>query len=239
LATPATQSIVGAFDGAKETHTTRANFYVDLAALRESGKAYETALSSKTRYNIRQSIKLYEQTGPLRVRFASDESEAQTLLTKLAEFHQSRWEARSMPGAFASAKFMAFHRTLIARVFSKGGVELVEISAGDTPIGFLYNFVLGSTIYFYQCGFSYSGNKRLRPGLVSLFLAIGEYLKRGFDEFDLMEGDTEYKRSLSTAARELDWITIERPTWKHKLISGLTMLKGRYEAKKEEAVERA
>ena len=236
LATPVIQSVAGAFAGMKATHAPRTNFYVDLAALRNSGTAYETALSSKTRYNIRQSLKLYEQMGPLRIRFASDECDAQTLLTKLAELHQSRWEARDMPGAFASGKFMAFHRSLIARTFSKGAVELVEISAGQTPVGFLYNFVLGSTISFYQCGFSYSENKRLRPGLVSLFLATGEYLKRGFDEFDLMEGDTEYKRSLSTAARELDWIAIERPTWKHKLLSGLTMLKDRYEAKKDELV---
>jgi CelD/BcsL family acetyltransferase involved in cellulose biosynthesis len=227
-------AITSAFAGTKQVCSTRSNFYVDLGALRTSGKAYDCALSAKTRYNIRQSLKLYEQIGPLRTRFASDERDAQVLLTKLAELHQSRWEAKSMPGAFASAKFMHLHRTLIARLFSKNAVELVEVTAGDTPIGFLYNFVLGSTVSFYQCGFNYSENKRLRPGLVSLFLVIGEYIKRGLDEFDLMEGDTEYKRSLSSAARELDWIVIERPTWKHRLLNGLTLLKDRYEAKKEE-----
>jgi CelD/BcsL family acetyltransferase involved in cellulose biosynthesis len=219
--TEASAALQHAFPRHEQHVTTFPSYYVDLNALRASGKPFEMSLSHKVRYNIRQSIKRYQESDQLRLTRAQSIEQAQAMLAELAMLHQDRWTAKGQPGAFASARFQQFHRVILEKCFNRGEIDILHVSAGDETIGILYNYVLKSKAFFYQCGFKFSDNKKLSPGLVTLQVALQSYLESALPEFDLMAGDVLYKRSLAEQRRDLDWCTMRRPSWRNSLLDGL------------------
>ena len=197
------------------------SYYVDLNAIRASGKAFEMSLSYKVRYNIRQSIKIYQESGPIEVERAGTLQRAKEMLAELIELHSQRWGAKGRAGAFASPRFQSFHDELLARCFEQNAVDLVRVSVGGQSIGVLYNFVSGNKAFFYQCGFRITENKRLRPGLVTLQSVLQFYTQSPLAEYDLMAGALEYKRSLSDEYRELEWCSIRRRSWRNMAVDQL------------------
>jgi hypothetical protein len=186
--------------------------YVDLECLRQSGATYDLMLSSSTRRQIRRSCELYEQDGSIFVECASDLAAAREMLDQLAELHQRSWTARGEPGVFSSSRFTGFHRRLIERAFPGGEIQLMRVRTARRVIGVLYNFVYRRKVYFYQSGFEYAADKRLKPGLVAHYHAVQYCLAQGYQEYDFLAGDSRYKRSLATHHRHLEWVVIERAT---------------------------
>jgi CelD/BcsL family acetyltransferase involved in cellulose biosynthesis len=205
------------------------SYYIDLTAVRATGKPFEMTLSYKSRYNIRQSIKLYRECGPLKLERAQDVDQAHEMLAELAELHEERWAAKGKLGAFASPRFRSFHYDLLIRLFGLGRIDLIRVSAGSETIGVIYNLIGPDQVFFYQCGFRITSNKRLRPGLVSLQTALEWYRESGVAEFDLMAGDLEYKRSFSDQFRDLEWCTIRRRGWRTALLDSMRYCRHRYQ----------
>jgi hypothetical protein len=193
--------------------------YVDLDSLRSSQKKYLDALSQKARYQVRQSLKACTSYGDLSLRQAETQQQALEIFSELAELHGKAWSARSHQGAFTSARFLQFHRTLIESVFTAGKIQMIKVAAGDVTIGCLYNFICDGVSYYYQSGLKYDlGAKHFRPGFVTLALAIQHCLDLGLREFDMMGGDYEYKRSLSTGQRQLISLSLPSANWKTRFI---------------------
>lgn len=191
-----------------------ANPFVDFEALPAGADSYLSALSSNTRAQVRRCFRLYEERGPLTVQAAQDVPSALRTLDELAELHQATWTARGEHGAFASPEFLAFHRALISDTFDAGGVLLLRVLAGTHVIGLLYCLVDEGKVSFYQSGFHYEPDNRLKPGLTAHALAIQYCRDRGFREYDFLAGGSQYKRSLSTGSRRQAWFSARRPTWK-------------------------
>lgn len=209
---------------------TKPSFYVNLRSFRQTGLAYESSLGKTTRKHLRQQLRYYEKRGRLHVQAAQSSSDALSMLDFLAALHHRRWSSRGLPGAFASERFLHFHRSLIRRCFDQGFIQLLKVAAGEEAIGTLYNFVYQGKVYFYQSGFRYSDDKRLSPGTVTLFSAIQYCIDSGLDEFDFLAGDDFYKRSLSTDSRTLIWAVFRRPGLKSSIIDCLRRTKGRLHA---------
>lgn len=182
--------------------------YVDLASLDDRG--IEPALSSNSRSQIRRSIKLYSARGELRVAAAESADEAKTFLHELALLHRKGFSQRGREGGFRTQRFIHFHRALIDSLWPSAAVAILRVSSGDTPFAYLYNFVHHRRVYFYQCGFEYLEDPKLKPGLVAHFLAINYFIPKGMVEYDFMAGDARYKLSLANAERKLGWTRIER-----------------------------
>jgi len=192
-----------------EAHTA----FVDLAAVRVSGRPYLDHVSANTRRQIRRSMALYEERyGPLRLDAAGDVAEALAFFHAAGALHQARWEPRGKPGAFAYPFYVRFHERLIAEGLPDGVVELVRVSAGEVPIGYLYNFLYRGRVYYYFSGFRYEADNRLKPGLVSHALCIERHLARGMEVYDFMAGDNRYKTSLGQPGPKMISVLIERPT---------------------------
>jgi CelD/BcsL family acetyltransferase involved in cellulose biosynthesis len=204
--------------------------YVDLGRLRNESATYDSALSSNTRQQVRRSQRLYEETyGPCSVRAAQTGDEALAMCAELGELHNAAWQDRGKPGAFSSARFRLFHETLIRQAFPSGAAQLLRIEAGAEVIGVLYNFVYRGRVYFYQSGFRYTQDNRLKPGLVAHSLAIRYYLEQSTaEEYDFLAGDSQYKRSLATDSRTLCWSSVRRATVPTLLFYGLRSLKHTY-----------
>lgn len=192
------------------------SWFVDLNAIRRSGKSYLDTLSSNTRYQIRRALRLYQERGPLVARVADSTAEAMNFLQDFKTLHQATWTSRGQPGGFSNPYFEAFHRAILEQCVERGTVELVRVSAGDDLVGVVYNFIHKTSVYAYQTGFAYTPDARLKPGLVSHCLCIERHLKNGADVYDFMAGDNRYKSNLGIAGPDLMHHVLMRPTLKAK-----------------------
>jgi CelD/BcsL family acetyltransferase involved in cellulose biosynthesis len=105
---------------------------------------------------------------------------------------------------------------------------LASVLAGDQLLGVLYNFVYRGRVYSYQSGFDYSDAARhCRPGLVLHSLLIEHNAKLGHVHYDLMAGDSQYKRSLGTRSETLQWVICQRDSLKFRVENRLRALKQR------------
>jgi CelD/BcsL family acetyltransferase involved in cellulose biosynthesis len=195
-----------------------ANHYVDLAAVRAAPGGYLSLLGSKTRARIRRSLKEYEGLGELNLQCASDTKQALAFLEGLKTLHQSYWAARGEPGAFANPFFERFHRQLVRNAFARGEIQMLAVDAGARRIGYIYNFVRRGHIYNYQSGLDYHVcEKHNRPGLVAHMLAVELSARSGHRVYDYLAGDSEYKRALGTAVREMSWVTVQRDRMRFRI----------------------
>jgi CelD/BcsL family acetyltransferase involved in cellulose biosynthesis len=202
----------------------RSSARLDLEGLRRSGRAFAEVLSRNTRQQLARSRRLYEAIGPIRLRTAQSEEEALDMLDRLKVWHQRTWQRRGRPGCFASPAFEAFHRDLIRERFGHGEIRLLCASAGECPLGFLYNFAKGNRTYAYQSGFDYATDGRLKPGLVSHALAIEQALRDGFAVYDFMAGENRLKASFASDRDDMVWLALQRRsarTWLDRRVAAL------------------
>ena len=205
----------------------RPSFYVDLDRLRQSNIEYEKSLSPNTREQLRRSLRLYAESGELRIEVAPDLAIAEKFFAEMCSMHQSTWMERGETGAFTPGRRLEFHRALIQRAFPAGCIQMVRVSAGGEAIGNLYNFVRNGKVYFFQSGFHYKQDKRLKPGLVTHALAIRYCLQAGFRDYDFLAGNAQYKRSLAKDCRQLAWVIFSRRRVKLVIIDKLRAVKHR------------
>ncbi len=187
--------------------------YVDLRALRSAKTNFLMTLKASTARRIRRSMALYRERGALELKAAGSVDEALAFFDRCGAFHQARWTARGRPGAFAYPFYVAFHRRLIETAFPKGQVELVRVSAGHEPIGYLYNFLDQNRVYYYFSGFRFEDDNRLKPGLVCHALCIERHLGRGMDVYDFMAGDQRYKLELGQPGPRIVTLAVQRRNW--------------------------
>ena len=166
--------------------------FVNLGRLRGDGHNFLGTLGAKTRHNIRRSIREYEKRGPLGLHEAQSAPQAHAYMSRLRHFHRQYWELKGQPGSFSNDFFTRFHERLIDRIFAEHAVQLLRITAGDTEVGYLYNFLYRGRVYNYQGGFNYSVNAtQNRPGLICHTYAVQHNLEQGAAIYDFMAGDVE------------------------------------------------
>jgi CelD/BcsL family acetyltransferase involved in cellulose biosynthesis len=206
----------------------RPSHYVDFSAVRSGAGGIDAVLSSNTRQQIRRSRRLYEQeSGPCTFSVARTGSEATEIFARLADLHQTAWLDRGRPGVFASPRFAGFHQELIQSQFAQGRIMLAETRAGTEVIGVVYCFLHRGKVYFYQSGFRYAADGRLKPGLFTHYLAIRHCLEQPeLIEYDFLAGDSQYKRSLATTSRPLRWMVVRRLTAPTLVFRGLRWARG-------------
>jgi hypothetical protein len=205
----------------------RNSYYVNLASLRREGKSFQSCFSSHRGKLLRQNLRSYSRFGPVKLHAALNLPAALEWFDELAVWNIRRARDLGRKSVFASPKFKTFHRELIRRSLAQGAVELIRLQAGDETIGLLYNLVDAGKVYFYQSGFNYGLGQRLSPGTVTLAFAIQRALDQGYDDWDFLAGEDEYKKVLATGARRLVWALFRRSTFKTRLEDAAHNLRSR------------
>ena len=174
-----------------------------------SGVDWMASVSANTRQQLRRSDRAYANWGALRIARAGDVEQALAFLDGLMTLHQTTWEKRGKPGAFAQPFFRRFHRALIARGMPRDEIDMLRISAGESTIGYLYNFRHRGRVLAYQSGFDYAIVEGPRkPGMTSHRMAIDMYAAEGVRAYDFLAGNDRYKRSLANSQTTLHWMTL-------------------------------
>lgn len=176
------------------------SYLVSLAKVRQAPQGYLSLLGSNLRSQIRRSLKAYQALGPVVVEPARDLDTALSFLGRLRDMHRRSWQDKGVHSGFAAdAVAQRFHEQLIRRAFPRHEVQLLRVRAGEADIGYLYNFVYGGSVLYYQSGLDYDlVEKHGRPGLVCHALAIEHNAQLGHAWYDLLAGDYRYKASLAT-----------------------------------------
>jgi len=200
--------------------------FIDLAAIAAS--SFDACLSSNTRGQLRRSRRLYEQSsGRIRIERASTLEQAVQYFHELIQLSNARLRAKGETGSFSSTAVLDFHQRLLACLWPRQGIDLICVRAGDEVLGYLYNFTDSGKVYFFQSGFSFAEDAKLKPGLLTHFLAIQDYARRGFREYDLLAGDARYKRSLAKQHRNLFWTVVYRDRPSMRLLLWIRRFKPR------------
>jgi predicted N-acyltransferase len=186
-------------------------YFVDLDAVRDHGGDYLSLLSSNTRQQVRRSIRAYETSGSLGLSVASSGEAAVEYLHGLRELHDAHWQGMGKDGAFPSEFTRTFHDRLVRDAAARAEVQMLRVTAGDEVVGYLYNFVRDGHVYFYQSGFKYTEDSKLRPGLVCHYLAIMHNLKSNNRIYDFLAGPQRYKQSLGAADVKMYWFALQKP----------------------------
>lgn len=196
--------------------------YFDLHAARLAGTDALSQLGYATRKVIRKNLKAY---GPLDLEWAETVAQGESIYDDLVRLHQARWTAVGKPGAYADPRFHGFHRELIHRLLPRGQVGLFRVTQGNDVIGCTQLYLDRNRALVYQGGAApYCG--KLSPGLVVDYLCLEECLRRGFDAFDFLAGDSLHKRRLTTDCNTLVWASHRRGGHvRHAIADGLRTLK--------------
>lgn len=179
-------------------------------------------VSSSLRAKIRRSIRRYEERGPLRVVIPENAGERAVAWTELMRLHAETWAQRGMRGAFHERGFCDFHEKLAEKHAPQ--TSFARLLTGSETIGVLYNFIDGDCVRNYQSGFRYEADNQLAPGFVAHMLAAEKYREMGFETYDMMGGDAEYKRRLGSEGEELATLSVTRKGWRKRARSTLKSL---------------
>jgi CelD/BcsL family acetyltransferase involved in cellulose biosynthesis len=171
------------------------------------GTGIESRLSRNSRQQLRRSIRRYSTDGPLRIDEATTVETAQRYFSELKDFHVRSWTRRGKPHAFRHSFFETFHRSLIAYGVPRGSVQLLRVTAGERPIGLLYNFLHRSRVYAYQSGFADSDSDA-RPGYVCHALAIQHNAEKKAVAYDFLAGSNQLKRTFADCSYVMSWSTL-------------------------------
>ncbi len=209
--------VVGAIPSQKIEIEKKAAPYIDFHKLPNA--PYVQQLTSSMRSQIQRCRRIYEGTsGVVSLSSASSVEQALQYFDEMARMHNARWTSKGAMGSFSNQLAVKFHRTVIRRLWPAGTVDLVCVKSGETNVGFLYNFITLGKAYFFQSGFAYQPDNKIKPGLLTHYLTIENYRERGLNEYDFMVGNAPYKRAFSTHERALFWGTIYRNTFAVRLL---------------------
>jgi len=129
----------------------------------------------------------------------------------LKSYHQNRWQNKGKTGAFASAEFSAFHKTIREQDSSMVAMSAVFVS--EKPIAINYYLVTEDTYHFYQSGWDERNFAKLSPGLFLHYWSITSFPKKHYDF--MMGGLTNsFKAKFNTDMRPMLSITVVKKSVK-------------------------
>jgi CelD/BcsL family acetyltransferase involved in cellulose biosynthesis len=223
LPAPLAQELCSGLSGAQIQYEV-AGFQTDLKTPREQGKAIIDSLSSNTRHQVRRSLRLYENAhGRAQVVPAQSTEEAITMFHEAGSWHRSRW----LDSGYNNPAFIEFHETLIKRGFDHGNIKLFRIVFGNHVVGVFYFLLIEGCAYFYLQGLRSESNNKLKPGLNAHCLLMQHFLKQGYDVYDFMGGESQYKRQLCNQQNAFMTLRVHNGRWRFLLEQQARQLKHR------------
>jgi hypothetical protein len=110
----------------------------------------------------------------------------------LIDLHQRRRRSLGEPGCFASTRFGAFHRDVMADLLRNGQLLLRWLELDGRPIAAEYALAGEGVIYAYQSGVDPDALEH-SPGQLSHVAMLRHAIAQGYRALDFLRGDEPYK----------------------------------------------
>ena len=153
---------------------------------------YLSDLSASSRYTLRRKCRAVARRDDV---VFGCERDGELLDRRLGDFvtqHQTLWQQRGRPGAFADERFEQFHRRVARRLARQGMLRLHYLEIGGVPVASYYLYHYQGVSAYYLSGFD-PDYAELSPGVVLLAEALRQAIGEGAQEFDLLRGEGTYK----------------------------------------------
>lgn len=160
--------------------------------LPDSWSVLTAHLGKKMRSNLGYYERLLYRTFPDTRMFLADASTLEEGMDAFFALHQSRWNARWLPGVLRSRRVQAFHREIATRFLANGWLRLHLLQADGNLRAALYCYALGKRTYYYLGGFA-PEYARYSPGTLLTAQAIRNAIAEEHIEFDFLRGSEAYK----------------------------------------------
>jgi len=195
------------------------DYVIDLEKIRNNGNDYLAMLGNSTRYNVKKSIKKFEDIGTVSVSEAKSEQESLIWMRNMKQYSINRMKKLKKVSSFENNNFTSFHEEYFKRSFPSGRVLMQKFSVGDTVIGYHYHILSNRRLYFYQCGYDYDHLENVSPGIFCHYQNILWAASRGFLIYDFMPGEAMYKKDLSNShvSEHVEWLILRRPKIKFRI----------------------
>jgi CelD/BcsL family acetyltransferase involved in cellulose biosynthesis len=149
-------------------------------------------LGKKMRSNLGYYDRLLFRTFPDAELTLADEANLDAGMTALFALHQSRWNARWLPGVLGNKRVQSFHREVAARFLENGWLRLHLLRAEGELRAALYCFSLSDRTFYYLGGFAPEYSK-YSLGTLLTAQAIRQAISENHSEFDFLRGNESYK----------------------------------------------
>jgi CelD/BcsL family acetyltransferase involved in cellulose biosynthesis len=159
--------------------------------------------SKKTRGKIGYYERNLTRTFRVDMNPVADEAELPAALEDLFELHRRRWNKRWLPGVFSSATVRSFHVAAARRLLAKGRLRLHVLKLDGDVQAVLYAFAHHDRTCYYQGGFE-PEFARYSLGTVLIASAIRQAISEGYETFDFLRGNEEYKGRWTLGAHHVN-----------------------------------
>ena len=153
---------------------------------------YLARLSKDHRKRVRRSVRGVLASGRVAVHRAERLDELSEARDVLVDLHQRRRRSLEEPGCFASSRFAAFHRDVMADLLRNGQLHLRWLELDGRPIVAEYALAGDGVIYAYQSGVDPDALEH-SPGRLSNIVMLREAIEQGYRALDFLRGDEPYK----------------------------------------------
>jgi len=153
---------------------------------------YLALLSKDFRKKLRRMVRRNVDTGRAVLHTVGRREELAQARAILVDLHQRRRRALGQPGAFASARFDAFHGEVMGRLLAAGCLRLHWLEWEGRPVAAEYDLAEAGVVYAYQSGIDPQASS-LQPGTLATLLTVRAAIGEGFRTLDFLRGDEPYK----------------------------------------------
>jgi CelD/BcsL family acetyltransferase involved in cellulose biosynthesis len=144
--------------------------------------------SRNLRQQIRRGLRSAQRRGG-GLSVATDPDEVALLLKDMMQLHNARFGSSSR--VFATPARRRFHILAARRLAAAGRARIYRLSSGEEHAALLYALSHGRRLYYYSLGIA--PDRSPSPGRTVIGQAVLSAAAEGFEEFDLLRGDHDFK----------------------------------------------
>lgn len=158
--------------------------------LPDSWDKYLEALDKKQRHELRRKLRIAAGQPGLNWYIVGDAHDLSEQLDHFLTLMRGSTEDKAR--FLADANNAAFFHRVMPVMHANGWLQLSFLTLNDTPIAAYLNFDYNRRILVYNSGLSLAHGS-ISPGIVLLAHNIRHAIEQGYEEFDFLRGNEEYK----------------------------------------------
>lgn len=163
----------------------------------------------KRRYNIEREIRLAEERQGLRLLFHDTPDGVLRAFPVLVSLHNERKVAQGVKSEFSRPGRLDFHERAAVKLSESGAAFIATLESEREIVSVAYCLRDTKSVYYFQTGMSVSG-AALGAGSTLLYMLIRWAANHGYEWFDFLKGDEDYKKPWATDCVEQRTITVTR-----------------------------